>query len=88
MAAIDKIYIDSFEKYKLFKDWCMTQPKLKDKYGKETSLIDYVFKYTEWKDGAVLPICNNPYYIDAYLIRNCPFDFIQKELIINMLLNN
>lgn len=80
MAAIDKIYVDSFEKYKLFKDWCMTQPKLKDKYGKETSLIDYVFKYTEWKDGAVLPICNNPYYIDAYLIRNCPFDFIQKEL--------
>ena len=39
MAAIDKIYVDSFEKYKLFKDWCMTQPKLKDKYGKETSLL-------------------------------------------------
>lgn len=24
MAAIDKIYIDSFEKYKRFKDWCLT----------------------------------------------------------------
>ena len=83
MAAIDKIYVDSFEKYKLFKDWCMTQPKLKDKYGKETSLIDYVFKYTEWSDGAVLPVCKNPYYIDAYLIRNCPFDFIQKELMVS-----
>lgn len=83
MAAIDKIYVNSFEKYKLFKDWCMTQPKLKDKYGKETSLIDYVFKYTEWTDGAVLPVCNNPYYIDAYLIRNCPFDFIQKELMLS-----
>lgn len=83
MAAIDKIYVDSFEKYKLFKDWCMTQPKLKDKYGKETSLIDYVFKYTEWPEGAVLPVCNNPYYIDAYLIRNCPFDFIQKELMVS-----
>lgn len=83
MAAIDKIYIDSFEKYKLFKDWCIKQPTIKDKYGKETSLIDYVFNYTEWKDGAVLPVCNNPYYIDAYLIRNCPFDFIQKELMLN-----
>ena len=83
MAAIDKIYVNSFEKYKLFKDWCMTQPKLKDKYGKETSLIDYVFKYTEWPEGAVLPVCNNPYYIDAYLIRNCPFDFIQKELMVS-----
>ena len=83
MAAIDKIYVDSFEKYKLFKDWCKTQPKLKDKYGKETSLIDYVFKYTEWSDGAVLTVCKNPYYIDAYLIRNCPFDFIQKELMVS-----
>ena len=83
MAAIDKIYVDSFEKYKLFKDWCMTQPKIKDKYGKETSLIKYVFNYTEWKDGAVLPVCNNPYYIDAYLIRNCPFDFIQEELMLS-----
>ena len=83
MAAIDKIYVNSFEKYKLFKDWCMTQPKLKDKYGKETSLINYVFKYTEWPEGAVLPVCNNPYYIDAYLIRNCPFDFIQKELMVS-----
>ena len=83
MAAIDKIYVNSFEKYKLFKDWCMTQPKIKDKYGKETSLIDYVFKYTEWKDGASLPVCKNPYYIDAYLIRNCPFDFIQKELMVS-----
>lgn len=83
MAAIDKIYVDSFEKYKLFKDWCMIQPKIKDKYGKETSLINYVFNYTEWKDGVSLPICRNPYYLDAYLIRNCPFDFIQKELMLN-----
>ena len=83
MAAIDKIYVNSFEKYKLFKDWCLAQPKIKDKYGKETSLINYVFNYTEWKDGAVLPVCNNPYYIDAYLIRNCPFDFIQEELMLS-----
>ena len=83
MAAIDKIYINSFEKYKLFKDWCKAQPKIKDKYGKETSLINYIFNYTEWEDGAVLPVCNNPYYIDAYLIRNCPFDFIQEELMLS-----
>ena len=83
MAAIDKIYVNSFEKYKLFKDWCKTQPKIKDKYGNEISLINYVFNYTEWKDGAVLPVCNNPYYIDAYLIRNCPFDFIQEELMLS-----
>ena len=83
MAAIDKIYVDSFEKYNIFKEWCRLQPKIIDKYGKETSLINYIFSYTEWKDGAVLPICKNPHYIDAYLIKNCPFDFIQKELMLS-----
>ena len=83
MAAIDKIYVDSFEKYNIFKEWCKSQPKIKDKYGEETSLINYVFSYAEWEDGGILPVCNNPYYIDAYLIRNCPFDFIQKELMLN-----
>ena len=83
MAAIDKIYVNSFEKYKIFKDWCMTQPKIKDKYGREISLINYIFNYTKWKEDAVLPVCSNPYYIDAYLIRNCPFDFIQEELMLS-----
>ena len=69
MAAIDKIYVNSFEKYKLFKDWCKAQPKIKDKYGKETSLINYIFNYTEWEDGAVLPVCNNPYYIDLAILK-------------------
>lgn len=80
MAAIDKIYINKFEDYKLFKEWCLSQPKLKDKYGKEISLINYIFKWDEWVDDRPRPVCSMPYYIDAYLIRNCPFDFIQKEL--------
>lgn len=83
MAAIDKIYIDSFEKYTIFKNWCLEQPAIKDKYGRNAYLIDYLFKYNTWEKGECLPICNNPYYIDAYLIRNCPFDFIQEELIIS-----
>ena len=76
MAAIDKIYVSKFEDYLLFKEWCEKQPKIKDKYGSDCSLSDYLFQYNSFTNGKYYPIFNAPYYIDAYLIRNCPFDFI------------
>lgn len=82
MAAIDKIYVNSWEKYLQFKEWCKKQPPLLDKYGKSAKLTDYVYKYDE-KWDTEHPIFNAPYYIDAYVIRNCPFDFIQEELMLN-----
>lgn len=39
MAAIDKIYVDSFEKYNIFKEWCRYQPTIKDKSG-----IRYIYR--------------------------------------------
>lgn len=83
MAAIDKIYVSKFKDYLLFKEWCKKQPKIKDKYSSECSLSDYLFQYNSFIDGKSYPIFNAPYYIDAYLIRNCPFDFIQDELKLN-----
>lgn len=83
MAAIDRIYVDKFEDYLLFKEWCEKQPKLKDKYGTECSISNYLYKWESFEDGDVYPIFSAPYYIDAYLIRNCPFDFIQDELKLN-----
>ena len=83
MAAIDKIYVDKFEDYLLFKEWCKKQPKIKDKYGSEGSISNYIFHYDSFDGGKTYPILNAPYYIDAYLIRNCPFDFIQNELKLN-----
>ena len=83
MAAIDKIYVSKFEDYLLFKEWCEKQPKIKDKYGSECSLSDYLFQYNSFTNGKYYPIFNAPYYIDAYLLRNCPFDFIQDNLKIN-----
>ena len=83
MAAIDKIYVDSYDEYIMFRDWCNEQAPLTDKYGKTVRLSDYVYKYNEsfYKNGA--PVFMGPYYLDAYLIRNCPFDFIQRELMLN-----
>lgn len=82
MAAIDKIYINGYENYTKFIKWCEEQPEFKDKYGKECSLMDYVYKHKDFGEECRIAFMG-PYYIDAYLIRNCPFDFIQKELKLN-----
>lgn len=82
MAAIDKIYINGYENYTKFIKWCEEQPKIKDKYGKECSLMDYVYKHKDFGEECRIAF-TGPYYLDAYLIRNCPFDFIQKELKLN-----
>ena len=88
MAAIDKIYVNSYEECKEFKEWLLKQPKLKDKYGKEVSIYSYFFYWWDnpeyWTDkDSCHPIYSAPYYVDAYIIRNCPLDYIQKELMLN-----
>lgn len=86
MAAIDKIYINSYERYKEFEKWLLEQPKLKDKYGKEVSIYSYFFNW--WDDPKYWvndshPIFSAPYYVDTYIVRNCPLDYIQKNLMLN-----
>ena len=38
MAAIDKIYVNSWDEYIQFKKWCEEQPPLLDKYGKKCKI--------------------------------------------------
>lgn len=87
MAAIDKIYLKSFETFTEFKEWCEAQPPIKDKYGREDKISNYLFygwydpKY--WENDNCHPVMNAPYYIDAYIIRNCPIEEVQEELMVN-----
>ena len=84
MAAIDKLYLNgSYEDYKAFRDWCDKQPIQYDKYNKPCKISSYVYKYNkdDWQPGRV--VFMGPYYIDAYLIRNCPFKAIQDDLMLN-----
>lgn len=83
MAAIDKIYVNNWEEYIQFKEWCEQQPPLLDKYGKSVRISDYLITGWNKEDWKCHPIFSAPYYVDAYVIRNCPFDFIQEELMIN-----
>ncbi len=75
MAAIDKIYVKTYDEYLQFKNWCEIQSELEDKYGKKVKLTNYLRK--DWKNkedwgNITHPVMNNPYYVDAYIIRNCP----------------
>ena len=73
MAAIDKIYLNSYQEYCEFKKWCLEQPKLKDKYGNEVSISSYLFSWwdnpKEWEEDKSHPVMSAPYYVDAYIIR-------------------
>ena len=83
MAAIDKIYVNTWEEYVQFKEWCEQQPSLLDKYGKSIKISNYLITGWNKENWKCHPIFSAPCYIDAYIIRNCPFDFIQEELMIN-----
>lgn len=82
MAAIDRIYLKK-DDYLAFKEWCKNQPPLHDKYGKEVRVTDYLWDIDDdtWVDGDnTRPVMSAPYYVDAYIIRNCPIEGVQKEL--------
>lgn len=82
MAAIEKIYISDYDNYLKFKEWCHKQPNLIDKYGKECPLSYYLYDCDSAESYHSLAF-KGPYYADAYLIRHCPFDFVQEELMLN-----
>ena len=87
MAAVDKIYVNSYKEYKEFQEWLLKQPKLKDKYGTEISIYNYFFYWWDdpkyWEKDESRPAFSAPYYVDAYIIRNCPLEYVQKDLMLN-----
>jgi hypothetical protein len=79
MAAIDKMYLRKWEDYVEFKKWCEAQPPLTDKYGKKERITEYLYEYDE-PFTREMPVFMAPCYVDAYVIRNCPLEEMQKEL--------
>lgn len=80
MAGIDKIYVKNNEEYKLFTDWVKAQPPLKDKYGRECPLSQHLYDFDDVDIKGDCPVFNGHWFEDAYIARNCPYNFIQKRL--------
>ena len=83
MAAIEKLYLNTYEDYLLLKDWCKDKV-LVDKYYREVPIKNYLFnkRKEDFEKGSSSVLCA-PYYVDAFLIRNCPFPFIREGFKIN-----
>lgn len=82
MKGIEHIYLENYHQYKIFKEWLEKQPPLIDKYGKEAKLTDMLIPVKE-EDFLVNPqpvMYHVSPYVDAYLVKNCPFSIVQENL--------
>lgn len=86
MAAIDKIYITSIEQYREYKKWCDSILYQRDSIGNLWHPSEFIYPGTEreyiigLRHNKEIALCNNPSYVDVFLIRNCPIGFIQNRL--------
>ena len=84
MAGIDKTYIKTYNQYKEVCDWCKD---IVVTFSGNISFkpYDFINEYTEddfnnLPENRELVLWNTPCYMDQWLIKNCPIDFIQKRL--------
>lgn len=85
MAAIDKTYISDWKQYCDLKQWCDSVGRVTDDYGNRFRPSDFMNEWTEkdfskLEDGEDLPVWNTPTYMDVWLVRNCPLQFMQDRL--------
>lgn len=81
MAAIDKTYLSDYSVYQDFLNWAKkttyTCPN-----GLEFKVYNYV--YSNWPKGAMdkspRPVLNSPQSLDYFLIKYCPFTFVQERM--------
>ena len=84
MAGIDKIYIDNYDDYISFINYCKTiQEDIQKLFNVDIFNYFYFTELTEQsfeiKDNDY-PITNFPHKIDYYLIKNCDIPFIVERL--------
>lgn len=87
MAGIDKTYLTRWDDYKALENWCISVGEVTDDWGNKFRPLSWLFEWTheEWIEGTEneteeIPVWNTPTYLDIYLIRYCPLEFIQNRL--------
>ena len=81
MAAIDKTYLSDYKVYKDFIDWAKNTT-YECKNGTKIYVYDYVYDgYSEENMSRhSVPVMNSSQMLDYFLIKYCPFKFIQKRM--------
>lgn len=85
MAGIDKTYV-SKEQFKKTVDWCKCLGIVKLENGHIFKLLDWCFGYNESLESVMnsdkdeFVLWNTPHWLDRWLWKNCPLDFIRDRL--------
>jgi hypothetical protein len=90
MDSVDKTYTNSYDEYKAFCKWAKSRrKKFKVKCRRcgvyspnEWTIMNCVYplKKANFDGIREVPIMNTPEIIDRYLIKYCPFEFVQKRM--------
>lgn len=79
MAGIDKTYTKSYDDYKKLVEWAkktvFTCPN-----GVKLHAIDYIYYWSESDFNSEIPVLNTSNAFDYFLIKYCPFDFVQERM--------
>ena len=81
MAAIDKTYLSDYEEYQRFLEWAKNKTYTCPN-GTVIHVYDYVYDYwtKESMEVCERPVINTPSSLDYFLIKDCPFEFIQERM--------
>lgn len=81
MAAIDKTYLSNYKIYQQFIEWAKKTTFICPN-GIKLRVIDSVYAYWTEKDmnAGERPVLNSSHTLDYFLIKYCPFDFVQERM--------
>lgn len=82
MAAIDKTYTNNFNEYQEFLNWAKTTT-FTCPNGTKIYVYNYVYDFwtKEDFDEAPRPIMCSSFSLDYFLIKYCPFKFVQDRML-------
>jgi hypothetical protein len=80
MAAIDRVYCPNYEAYVALLEWAKNRTvTFFDGHSEDLIQIFWNKSEENFAHGEV-SICSAPYWAEVYMIRYCPFDWVQARL--------
>jgi len=80
MAAIDKTYLQSIEQFKIIKERRKKFYLLRPNCNRTYDTYKWYKKFFREVENATPVLRNTSLEFDYFLLKNCPFDFIQNRL--------